>query len=178
VIVFRHADPRLPFLGEDEPQPQPAGRWHAPRDGPLQHFADTPNGAWAEFLRHEEIREPEELANVRRAIWAVEIGELPAAVPALPRPILTGGLETHPVCRAEALRLRRTAARGFVAPAAALTPGAARGWRVQGGLRPAGPRDGRTVVLFGPRPDLVGWIVAVGRPPADVLDGVRHLAET
>jgi hypothetical protein len=54
MIVFRHADPSLPFLWEDVGQP-PA-RWHGDGDGPVQYFTDTPDGAWAEFLRHEEIK--------------------------------------------------------------------------------------------------------------------------
>ena len=70
MIAFRHADPRFPFLWEDSSQP--AGRWNMP--GQLTHyFADTPDGAWAEFLRHEEIFDPEDLLTVRRALWAVDI---------------------------------------------------------------------------------------------------------
>ena len=68
MIAFRHADPRFPFLWEDSSQP--AGRWNTA--GQLTHyFTDTPDGAWAEFLRHEEIFDPEDLLTVRRAPWAV-----------------------------------------------------------------------------------------------------------
>ena len=52
MIAFRHADPRFPFLREDSSQH--VGRWNG--TGELTHyFCDTPDGAWAEFLRHEEI---------------------------------------------------------------------------------------------------------------------------
>ena len=65
MIVYRHADPRFPFLWEGNDQP-PA-RWHGQGEGPVQYFADTPDGAWAEFLRHEGIRADAELVNLRRA---------------------------------------------------------------------------------------------------------------
>lgn len=50
MIVFRHADPRFPFLWEIAEQS--AARWHGDHEGPAHYFADTPDGAWAEFLRH------------------------------------------------------------------------------------------------------------------------------
>ena len=53
MILYRHADPRFPFLWESSEQP-PA-RWHDSNEGPVHYFADTPDGAWAEFLRHEGI---------------------------------------------------------------------------------------------------------------------------
>ena len=55
MIVYRHADARFPFLWESADQP-PA-RWHGSGEGPVQYFADTPDGAWAEFVRHEGITE-------------------------------------------------------------------------------------------------------------------------
>ena len=54
MILFRHADPRFPFLWETADQP--GARWHGDREGPAHYFADTPDGAWAEFLRLEEIK--------------------------------------------------------------------------------------------------------------------------
>src|SRR5690606_7733130 len=73
VIVFRQADSRVPPLWETSDQP--AGRWHGDGEGPAHYFADTPDGAWAEFLRHEEITDPADLEGVRRRLWAVEIGD-------------------------------------------------------------------------------------------------------
>jgi hypothetical protein len=35
--------------------PQPPMRWHGPGEGPVQYLSDTPTGAWAELLRHEEV---------------------------------------------------------------------------------------------------------------------------
>ena len=53
MIVFRQTDHRYPFLWESAEQPP--GRWHGAGEGPAHYCADTPDGAWAEFLRHEEI---------------------------------------------------------------------------------------------------------------------------
>jgi hypothetical protein len=174
MIVFRHADPRLPFLWES--RTQPAGRWHDELEGPVHYFADTPDGAWAELLRHEEIRDAEDLATLRRAMWAVEIDDAEtAARPRVPIATATGGLESHAACRAAARALRARGATRLDAPSAALAPGAAHGHHVDAGLRDAPARDGRTIVLYGARPTLTGWRAALeGRPAAELLAKVRH----
>lgn len=105
MIGFRHADPRYPFLWESSDQP--AARWHAAGDGPAHYFSDTPDGAWAEFLRHEEILDPADLPTIRRAVWAVDLGEPTLARPVLGRDVVTGGHASYPACQAEARRLRR-----------------------------------------------------------------------
>jgi len=95
-LWFRNADRRWPFLWEDSSQP-PA-RWHGPGEGPAQYLADTPDGAWAEFLRHEEIIDPADVSGVRRHLWAIElpgnepVPEAPGLLPAVLR--LRGGLRT------------------------------------------------------------------------------------
>jgi len=173
VIAFRHADPRLPFLWETEEQP--AGRWHAAGEGPVQYLASTPDGAWAEFLRHEEIRTPAELATVRRNLWAIDLPKGRHHEPALAPRVATGGLETYPACQHQARALRRRGAKRLHVPSAALREGSAPGWRVDGILRPGPKRREVVFVLFGRRPDLVGWhAVAAARPPADVLARVHH----
>jgi hypothetical protein len=177
VILYRHAPPGFPFLWETPDQP--AGRWHATGRGPVQYLADTPDGAWAEFLRHEEINLPEELEGIARSIWAVEVpdGVLHATViPQVAPDDLVGGLGSYAVCQAEAARIRAEDAPGLRAPSAALVPGGAQPWQVHGGLQPAPARDGEVIVLFGPRPDLIGWRVAdAGRPAPDLLPRVRPL---
>jgi hypothetical protein len=174
MIVFRHADPRFPFLWESTDQP--SARWHSPGEGPVQYLADTPDGAWAEFLRHEGITEESELVNVRRALWAVDVPEdLSAEAPKIAQHVLTGGIETYEECRAEARRLRKNGVRALRALSAALLPGSAGGWKVNGGLQPAAERDGTVMVVFGARPDFVGWIAAfAARPRSDLLVRVRH----
>ncbi len=175
MILFRHADPRFPFLWENSAQP-PA-RWHGRGEGPVQYLADTPDGAWAEFLRHEGITSESELANVRRALWAVEVADdLPSDPPRLAQAVLTGGLASYEECQNEARRLRSRGAKALRAPSAALLPGDARGWKVDGGLHPGSDRDGTVFAVFGTRPDFIGWVAAfAARPRWDLLTRVRHL---
>ncbi len=174
MIVFRQTDSRVPFLWETADQP--VGRWHGAGEGPAHYFADTPDGAWAEFLRHEEITEPDDLAGVRRRLWAVEIGDARAEPVRLLESVARGGPETWPRCQAEARRLRAAGATRLRAPSAALEPGDARGVIMDGGQHPGPPRDGHTVVIFGRPAGLVGWLVAdEARPALDLLKRVRNV---
>lgn len=175
MIVFRQADPRYPFLWSDPSQP--AGRWHGEGEGPAHYFADTPDGAWAELVRHEEIADPADLATVRRALWAVDVGDEPLKAVSLPTAVVTGGVDTYPACQDHARRLRARGARRLVASSAALLPGGATGHEVVAGVeRPATSRNGRVIVVFGDPEGLVGWMaVERGAPPADVLPRVRRL---
>src|SRR5438067_7433456 len=173
MIAFRQVDARYPFLWDD--RSQPAGRWHGAGEGPAHYFADTPDGAWAELLRHEEITDAEDVATIRRQMWAVEIGDEPAERVALPKEVLTGDVDTYPACQRAARRLRRRGATRLAAVSAALVPGGARPMRVDGGVGPADPRDGLTIVIFGPPPALAGWIAAeAARPSVDLLPRVHH----
>jgi hypothetical protein len=173
MIGFRQVDARYPFLWEDASQP--AGRWHGDGEGPAHYFADTPDGAWAEFLRHEEIDDPADLKTIRRQIWAVEIGDPPARPIDLPSNILTGGADTYPRCQQRARALRARGVNRLTAPSAALMPGGARPLRVRDGVHPGDPRDGVVIVIFGEPDDLLGWVAAVdARPPDDLLPRVHH----
>ncbi|HUE88287.1 MAG TPA: RES domain-containing protein [Vicinamibacterales bacterium] len=176
MIVFRQTDPRYPFLWSDAAQP--AARWHGEGEGPAHYFADTPDGAWAELLRHEEITDPEDVATLNRALWAVEIGDDRPKPVSLPTAVSTGDLESYAACQAHARRLRARGARRLVAPSAALAAGGATGRRIvdsreQPGLR----QDGRVIILFGDPARLIGWqVVERGAPPPDVVSRVRHVA--
>lgn len=173
MIAFRQVDARYSFLWEDARQP--AGRWHAAGTGPAHYFADTPDGAWAEFLRHEEITDPRDLSTIRRQMWAVEIGDAPAVPVELPDDVVTGSLETYGDCQRAALALRQRGATRIAARSAALVPGVARAIRVANGERVSASRDGMTIVVFGQPVDLIGWIAAdAASPPADLLDRVHH----
>lgn len=181
-VGFRHGDPRFPFLWEVADQP--AARWHAAGDGPVQYLADTPDGAWAEFLRHEEITDPQDLPGVARRLWAVEVPDdiADAAQVALPGDVARGGLQTYPTCQREARTLREAGATVIQARSAALRPGAARGQVTDGGLREAldaaGGADGVVWVLTGARPRLRGWAaVDAGAPTERVLGLVAHFAD-
>lgn len=176
MILFGHCDRRFPFLWEAASRS--AARWHADGEGPAQYLADTPSGAWAEFLRHEGITDEADLAGVERALWAVDVSvdAIAFGVPALAPGTEIGGIASYPKCQAEAKRLRAGGAQGVRARSAALLPGGAAGWMVDGGEKQAATRDGEVFVVFGRRPDFVGWpVVEAGRPPERVLARVRKL---
>lgn len=175
MIAFRRAGAGIPFLWETGTQP--AARWHGPAEGPVHYFTDTPDGAWAEFLRHENITDPADLEGIRETVWAVELpNELELASPDLDRAVLMGAPATYARCQAEARRLRAAGARGLRAPSAALAAREARGWRVAGGLRPGPDREPQVIVLFGPGSECIGWrATAEGRPHPELLAKVRYL---
>jgi hypothetical protein len=176
VILFRNCPPGVAFYWEVTDQR--AARWHGDHDGPVQYLATSPDAAWAEFLRHEGITDPVDLAGVERAIWAmqVDLDTSTLAEPLLPLPVLLGDESSYPACQAEARRLRGAGALGLKAPSAAVDQSTASGHRTDGGLVPGPPRDETTIVLYGLRPDDRGWFAcALGRPSATQLRRVRHL---
>ena len=170
MIWYRHADPRYPFLWESADQP-PA-RWHGEGEGPAHYLSDTAEGAWAEYLRHEEITELDDLRGIRRSIWAVEVParEVRASAMIPVGPAVLGGLASHQRCRRVARKVRRTGHSALRVAAAALVAGGAHGWHVDGGTEPAPDRTAMTLVLFGRRPDLVGWSAAhIAQPDPHIL---------
>jgi len=178
VIVFRVCDSRFPFLWELTPGAhQRPARWHGTGEGPVQYFADTPTGAWAELLRHEEISDPADLAGLAARMWAVRIVDIQMHEPQLPLAALTSTPDGYEDCRKEARRLRAAGAVRLVTLSAALRPGEAAGFRVGStGLVRAPARDGRVIVHFGPLADAEGWCAASeARPAAEVLTQVRPL---
>jgi len=173
MIAFRHVDARYPFVWDDTRQP--AGRWHAGGDGPAHYFADTPDGAWAEFLRHEDITDEADLRTVRRQMWAVEIGDAAAHAVDLPTAVLTGGPETYARCQRYAADARRAGVTRLVARSAALVEGGATGRRIGRAGGDDVERNGRVMVIFGSPADFVGWIAGTdARPSADLLPRVHH----
>ena len=153
MIAFRQIDGRYPLLW-DTPA-QPAGRWHADGEGPAHYFADTPDGAWAEFLRHEEITELDDLATVRRQMWAVEIGEAPTAGVTVADSML-GPPDTYSGCQDEARRLREDARVDRLAAPSAALPGAT------------------VIVAYAPQ-EFVAWVAGdAARPAPELLARVRH----
>lgn len=154
MIAFRQVDGRYPLLWDSSAQP--AGRWHAEGEGPAHYFSDTPDAAWAEFLRHEEITDVEDLATIRRQMWAVEIGGAPTVGVNAP-PSLLGDPDSYGSCQSEARR-RRDDERcdRLAAPSAALA----------GAI---------VIVVYGPAEGLVGWLAGdAARPAAELLERVRH----
>jgi hypothetical protein len=178
VTLYRQCDSRFAFLWGSARQPR--GRWHGDGAGPVQYLANTPDGAWAELLRHEEIQHSEDIEGVERALWAVEVAEMPEAVPELGDGILRGAQDSYPACQAEAQRLRDLGRDGLVAPSAAIREGNVSSWKAVGEVNVPGPEHPAIVAaLFGPRPDLEGWLlVDRGAPPFHVLGRVRHFRES
>jgi hypothetical protein len=175
MTVYRHADPRFPFLWESAGQP-PA-RWHGPAEGPVQYFADTPDGAWAEFLRHEGITNESELVNVRRALWAIEVpDDLNAAAPKATQGVLTGGLDTYEECQQGSPTPAQQRCGGPASTVCGIVSGERR--RMESRRRFAARyRTRRNRARgFGLRPDFVGWMAAfAARPRSDLLARVRGL---
>lgn len=180
VIVFRVCDSRFPFLWTlDAGKRQPPARWHGRGEGPVQYFANTPAGAWAELLRHEEITDPADLDGISTRIWAIEIHDVQVHEPNLPAAALTSTPDGYDVCRAEARRLRAAGAQRLIAPSAALAMGKGAGFHVgSAGLVRASARDGTVIVHFGTLPEAEGWCAAEGaRPDPALLDQIRPLYE-
>jgi hypothetical protein len=172
---YRHCDPRFAFLWQTSQQT--AARWHGEGEGPANYFADTPSGAWAEFLRHEGITDEADLAGVRRSLWAVDVPDevLASAVqPKLNQATLFGDEKSYPACQSESRKLRALGATTLRVKGAALWPREARGWTADPSLKRATkPRDGMVWVHFGAC-TFVGWlVVAAGCPPSVVLRMVR-----
>ena len=179
MIVFRVCDSRFPFLWTvSSGAGQRPARWHGEGEGPVQYFSDTPPGAWAELLRHEEITDAADLAGIAARLWVVDLDEVETYAPKLPEAALSSGPEGYEVCRAEARRLRAAGVRRLVAPTAALCPGESAGFHVRNtGLIRAAARDGRVIAHFGELPDVQGWCAAdCARPDAALLSQVRRLS--
>jgi RES domain len=168
---FRYANYDTPFWSRPNTLP---GRWHLPGDGPTQYLSLSPAGAWAELIRHEELRTEDEVAHVRTKLWVVELNagnladygnfEQARAAGFDPDALVD---EDYGRCQREGARLRSRGYGGVVAPSAAL-PGAI------------------NVTLFGARYS-IRWMVqpvtasaipaavaAVGAPPPGIVARVRH----
>jgi hypothetical protein len=178
MIVFRVCDSRFPFLWtlSGGARQRPA-RWHSVGEGPVQYFADTPVGAWAELLRHEEITDPADLAGISTRLWAVRMGDVEMHEPKLPLAAQTSTPDGYDICRTEARRLRAAGAVRLVTMSAALEPGEAAGFHVgSAGLVRAASRDGKVIVHFGALPDAEGWCAAdAARPDSELLEHIRPL---
>ena len=174
MIAFRQTDPRFPFLWESPTQP--SARWHEADDGPVQYFSDTPEAAWAEFLRHEEIVDPGDVRGVRRAMWVASIERERLETPAVADRVARGGPSSYASCRRAAKELRRRGATGLIAPSAAIQRGHTVRFRVDGGLLREARDDAVTIALFGARPSLVGYLASPHAQPApDLVASVRQL---
>ena len=160
VIVFRHADPSVPFLWEDASQP--AGPVARRGRRPAHYLAETPDAAWASSCatRRSAMRPTWPASSARSG----RSRSPKRALRPCPPPRWHAGRGARLV--------RRLPGRGRASPGGGL--GLRAPWRrcTRLGERLAGERragSGRaaasTIVLFGRRSDLVGWVAAdAGRP--------------
>lgn len=169
---FRYSSYDVPFWARPNTTDE---RWHGAGDGPTQYLSATPDGAWAELIRNENLRSEADLALVQMPLWQAQIEQARIAdyhdfetaedVGFEPEALID---DDQAACRAEGRRLRETGFAGVLYPSAAL-PGE------------------ENLVLFGPR-ILLPWgasrrlasgipasKLTVGAPPRELLPRVRHV---
>jgi RES domain-containing protein len=172
-VAFRWSDYDVPLWTRPNTSPL---RWNRAREAPTQYLSLTPEGSWAELIRAERLRTPQELRLVSMPMWVLKVRETNLAdystferahAAGFPPDALVD--EDYERCQAEAQRLRERGFRGVLAPSAALS-GAVN-------LTLFGRR--LTVPWDYPQDRLMASFVrakrlAVGRPPEELLPLVRH----
>lgn len=169
---FRYSSYDVPFWARPNTTDE---RWHSSGDGATQYLSITPDGAWAELIRNENLRSEADLALVQMPLWQAQVelghiadyGDFETAERAHfdPEALID---DDQTKCRTEGRRLRQAGFAGILYPSAAL-PGE------------------QNLVLFGPR-ILLPWgasrrlasgvpanKLSVGSPPGDLLPRVRHV---
>jgi RES domain-containing protein len=133
--AYRQVGPGWPPLWHPGPltQPtrQPSARWHDERRGQLaQYLSLDVDGAWAELVRNEHVRDDRHRRDLPRNLWACTIAERELADLSSLEAIEACGLDEaafvdddHAPARALAGELRAHGYRGLICPSAAL-PGA------------------------------------------------------
>lgn len=149
-------------------------RWHGAGDGTTQYLSATPDGAWAELIRNENLRSDADLSLVSMPLWQVQVeqahiadyGDFETAERAGFDPEFLIA-DDHSACRAEGRRLKAAGFAGVLYPSAAL-PGE------------------QNLALFGPRillpwgtprrlaSGIPGVQLATGAPPTHLLPRARH----
>jgi hypothetical protein len=171
-VFFRYSSYDVPFWARPNTTDE---RWHGRGDGATQYLSATPDAAWAELIRNENLRSEADLALVQIPLWQASIelgnvadyGDFATAERANfdPEALID---DNQTACRAEGRRLREAGFAGVLYPSSAL-PGE------------------QNLVLFGPR-ILLPWgaprrltsgvpanKLTIGAPPRDLLPRVRHV---
>jgi RES domain-containing protein len=168
IVAFRYCDHDVPFWARPNTR---SGRWHLAGTEATQYWSLTPDGAWAELIRLEELTSEVELKRVRMPIWVCFVPSTGIADLRQEEVRRSFGLSEEDLvsddwqaCQRAAGELRQRY-RGVLAPNAAL--------------------EGATnLTLFGPRRmvDLEDRLalasavraakVAIGRPPSELLSRV------
>jgi RES domain-containing protein len=168
--AFRWSSYDVPFWSRANSRD---GRWNYSGVGSTQYWSLTPDAAWAELIRHEDLHTEDELDLVRMPLWVCRIPSVMLVDLRLPEE-----RERHEIadedlvdddwasCQRLGVRLREHV-RGVLAPCAALPEHA-------------------NITLFGPRraidwssrPALASTVptsrAAIGRPPDGLIARVRR----
>ncbi len=181
-LGFRVCDRRYPFLWQTAGQQ--AGRWNCAGDDPVHYLASSPTVAWAEWIRHQEIEDPADLAGVAAALWAVLIPEAWSdqdlrAVDLSMELVLDITPEAEAARLALVDQLKAQGAQGLLAPTAALhhSDAALPCTRVRDGSEEADalPTPAQVILLWCAAELLPGWCcVSEGRPAPELLPLVRR----
>jgi RES domain-containing protein len=172
LIAFRQTDYDVPFWARSNSF---AARWNAAGDPPTQYWALHPDAAWAEFLRQEEVADEATVTLVRRAVWTCRVPRGAFLDLRDAAACATHGIESVELTAADWAPCQRLAAR-------------LRDERCPGILAPSAALDGHTsltifgakrAIDWGRRPTLRSQVpaavVAVGSPPAGLIDRVTRL---
>jgi RES domain-containing protein len=68
--AFRYCSYDVPFWARPNTR---AGRWNRENDPPTQYWALTPDAAWAELIRAEDLKTEEDLDLVRMPLWVCRV---------------------------------------------------------------------------------------------------------
>lgn len=172
-IAYRWSDYDTPLWARPNSSAQ---RWNRTRETPTQYLSLSPEGAWAELIRAEDLASVADVRHVSMPLWALQVRETHVADYATFERAAAAGFppealvdEDHERCRAEGTRLREHGFRGVLAPSAALPRAVS---LTLFGARMAIAWDSgedRRLASFLPARQL-----AVGRPPDDLLPRVRR----
>lgn len=173
VTLFRYSSYDVPFWVRGNTRP---GRWHQLGDGPTQYWSMTPDAAWAELIRAEELFSESELDELRMPLWACRF----------PKARL---LDLGQSATRERLGISD---RDLVSDDWTACQGLARKIRAEhpGLISPCPALDGHwNVTIFGPRRQ-IDWrdrpalarnvpaaVVAIGRPRHDLIASVTRRSD-
>ncbi len=168
---FRYSSYDVPFWVRANTTDE---RWHVAGDGTTQYLSATPDGAWAELIRNENLRSEADLSLVAMPLWQARIElariadyrdfETAERAGFNPESLID---DDQRACRVEGKRLKEAGFAGVLYPSAAL-PGE------------------QNLALFGPKillpwgsprrlaSGIPGTQLTVGTPPKNLLPRVRH----
>jgi RES domain-containing protein len=170
LTLFRYSGYDVPFWARPNSR---SGRWHQFGDPPTQYWSMSPEAAWAELIRAEQLLVEADLDLVRMPLWAcrvpvVGLVNLTEAAVQAAHSVTDADLVADFWHACQSLgQLLRAEHPGVIAPCAALDGhanvtlfGARRAidWRVRSALARAVPAT----------------VVAIGRPPVGLVDLVRR----